>query len=305
MVDPVKNFAYGTIATAPSPATSGTSFVIGSGLGALFPAPATEGAFNLVIWPAGVQPLSSNAEIVRCTARSTDTFTIVRTQESTSARTIIVGDQVALTLTAKIIPDLSGSIWTPFLAAYASATTITVTGSDVTSIFKKGVSLMWYASDGTTVKIAKVVSSSFSTDTTITIVGSASASGDKWFMRGPTVMSETFIIPGNQSTGTNVSKTWTNKFPIFEISVDAIVSTAGTTNSTDYDLNIGGSTKITTKPSIASTATTDLDNVVDNPATEVAVNSLHTIDIDAASTTQAIDGYLTLFYIPSWWINRT
>lgn len=201
-------------------------------------------------------------------------------------------------------PSAAASFWTDFSGAYASGTTITVSGVDVTSIFKKGVSLKWLSS-ADALKVGKVVSSSFSTDTTITIVGSTVAAGDKSFYYGADVMSETFIIPGNQSTGTNVSKQWTNKTPVYEISVDAIVGTAGTTNSTDYDLNIGGSTKITTKPSIASTATTDLDNVVDNVTTEVAVNSVHTVDIDAASTTQAIDGYVTLFFIPSWWIART
>lgn len=217
---------------------------------------------------------------------------------SQKATKTYVADQIAA------IPP-SAAFWTAFTGAYASGTTITIAGVDMTGIFHKGVSIKWLSS-ADALKIGKVVSSSYSSpNTTITVVGSTVEADDKSFYYGADVMSETFIIAGNQSTGTNVSKTWTNKTPIYEISVDAIVSTAGTTNSTDYDLNIGGSTKITTKPSIASGATTDLDNVVDNVTTEVAVNSVHTVDIDAASTTQAIDGYVTLFFIPSWWINRT
>lgn len=116
-MDPFKNFSYGTVLTAPSPATSGTSLVLNSAQGALFPAPATDGSFNALIWPAGAQPTAANAEIVRVTARSTDTFTITRTQEGTSARTVVVGDQVAMVPTAKVFSDfktlLRNQSWMP------------------------------------------------------------------------------------------------------------------------------------------------------------------------------------------------
>ncbi len=97
-----KNFAYSTVATAPSPATSGTSLVIQSGDGAIFPAV----PFNAVIWPVSVSPSVANAEIVRVTGKSTDTLTIVRTQEGTSARTVVVGDQIAAAITVKTITDI-------------------------------------------------------------------------------------------------------------------------------------------------------------------------------------------------------
>lgn len=102
MADAHKNFAYSLIATAPSPATSGTSLVVTAGQGALFPAV----PFNATIWPASTQPLSTNAEIVRVTARSTDTLTITRAQEGTAARTVVIGDQIAATVTAKTLTDV-------------------------------------------------------------------------------------------------------------------------------------------------------------------------------------------------------
>lgn len=95
------NFAYSTVATAPSPATSGTSLVVAAGEGALFPTP----PFNATIWPASAQPLSTTAEIVRVTGVSTDTLTIVRAQEGSSARTVVVGDQIANTVTKKTLTD--------------------------------------------------------------------------------------------------------------------------------------------------------------------------------------------------------
>ncbi len=122
MPDLHANFAYSTVATAPSPALSGTSLVVAAGQGALFPV----APFNLTVWPAGAQPLSSNAEIVRVTARTSDTLTITRAQEGTTARTIVVGDQVANTITVKVLTDveqmpvggiLAGTLPNPSFAA--------------------------------------------------------------------------------------------------------------------------------------------------------------------------------------------
>lgn len=100
-----KNFSYSTVLTAPSPATSGTSLVLASGEGSLFPDPASVGSFPIVIWPTGVNPLSTNAEIALVTARTSDTLTITRAQESTAARTVVAGDQVMYAPTAAIFEN--------------------------------------------------------------------------------------------------------------------------------------------------------------------------------------------------------
>ncbi len=105
-MDAHPNFVYSTVATAPSPATSGTSLVVASGDGALFAGQ----PFNAVIWPTGVQPLSTNAEIVRVTGRSTDTLTITRAQESTAARTVVVGDQIAVVASQKVFTDIETAV---------------------------------------------------------------------------------------------------------------------------------------------------------------------------------------------------
>ncbi len=113
MADAHKNFAYSTIAAAPSPAASGTSLDVAAGQGTLFPAV----PFNATIWPTGTQPTSANAEIVRVTNISTDTFTITRTQEGTAARTIVVGDQIAAAITAKTLTDIEDNYansWSPY-----------------------------------------------------------------------------------------------------------------------------------------------------------------------------------------------
>jgi len=102
-VDALKNFAYSLVATPPSPATSGTSLVVTAGQGALFPA----APFDATIWPSGVQPLSTNAEIVRVTAVATDTLTITRAQYGTTAQSITTGYQIAQTIDANLLGQLA------------------------------------------------------------------------------------------------------------------------------------------------------------------------------------------------------
>ena len=142
-----KNFTITTVATAPSPATSGTSLVVAAGTGSLF-------AVNepAIIFPVNDQPLVSNAEIVMVTNVATDTLTITRTQESTSARTIVAGDIIIQGITAKDWNDLitlvSGKItafadpnadrivfWDDSAGAFAALTAstgLTISGTNMT-----------------------------------------------------------------------------------------------------------------------------------------------------------------------------
>lgn len=99
MADAHKNFAYTTVTSAPSPATSGTSMTVADGT--VLPAV----PFNATVWVTGANPLNSNAEIVRVTNRSGNDLTILRAQEGSTARAIVVGDQFAATITAQTLTD--------------------------------------------------------------------------------------------------------------------------------------------------------------------------------------------------------
>lgn len=93
------NNAATTLATAISSST--TSIVVTSGGGALFPNPGNNQYFLATLSPAtpGAQP----QEIVRVTARSTDTFTVTRAQEGTTARSWGTGTIVQNLLTAATV----------------------------------------------------------------------------------------------------------------------------------------------------------------------------------------------------------
>lgn len=105
-----KNFSYSQIAVAPSPATTGTSIALNSGDGDEFLDPAVSGEYNIVIWPVNSLPLSSNAEIAKVTAKTGDVLTIVRAQEGSVARTVIIADQIMHAMTAKTFTDLEALI---------------------------------------------------------------------------------------------------------------------------------------------------------------------------------------------------
>lgn len=99
--DTHKNFAYSSVAKVPSPAASGNSLQVKAGDGALFAAES-----QATIWPFGVMPLSTNAEIVQINSVVGDTLVITRAQEGSTARTIQVNDQIAATVTTKPFIDL-------------------------------------------------------------------------------------------------------------------------------------------------------------------------------------------------------
>ncbi len=88
-------FANNASATLATPLSSGgLSLTVSSGQGALFPTPAGGDWFALTLQS------STAREIVTVTARSSDTMTIVRAQEGTSASSFAAGDTAKLLLTA-------------------------------------------------------------------------------------------------------------------------------------------------------------------------------------------------------------
>ena len=115
--DPHTNLGISTVATAPSPASSGTSLTVTTGHGSRFSATGTGLAFNCLVWPANQLPDPSNSEVVRVTTRAGDVFTIVRAQESSSARAIVVGDNIMQVASAKTFTDIETSIRQVFVGA--------------------------------------------------------------------------------------------------------------------------------------------------------------------------------------------
>ena len=99
---PIKfsNNANTTLASGITAAA--TSLSVAAGTGAKFPTLAA-GDYFFATLVSAANP--SNFEIVKVTARSTDTFTITRAQEGTAALAFVAGDTVQLRFTAQTFQD--------------------------------------------------------------------------------------------------------------------------------------------------------------------------------------------------------
>jgi hypothetical protein len=84
-------------------AAGNTSLTVTSGKGTLFPSPGGNGEYALLTL---VRASDGAVEVVKLTTRSTDTFTVVRAQESTTALDFLTGDKVELRITAGFLNRL-------------------------------------------------------------------------------------------------------------------------------------------------------------------------------------------------------
>lgn len=92
----VKNNAYSTLASGINAAV--TSLSVQAGHGARFPA-----AGGADFFYATLIDTSNNLEVVKVTTRSTDTFTIERAADNTTARAYVSGDRIELRVTSALL----------------------------------------------------------------------------------------------------------------------------------------------------------------------------------------------------------
>ena len=145
--------------------TSGdTTIALGAGTGALFPAlPYTGDYFHGVLINS-----SGQSEIVKVTARSTDSLTVVRGQEGTTIRAFASGDRFELRLTAADVEFLQSSYW-----SRESAVVARVDGDEFTVVGDLTTRYVQYRSVfaiQTSSAQGFVVSSSYSAGTGLTTV---------------------------------------------------------------------------------------------------------------------------------------
>jgi hypothetical protein len=119
---------------AASLTTSDTTIQLATGQGQEFPTPSGGDYFYATLTDS-----SNNLEIVKVTARVTDTFTVVRAQDNTTARSYIAGDLLELRPTAAALREMqefppSGTIVaTTIVAAIQELDTDTLKAATVTA----------------------------------------------------------------------------------------------------------------------------------------------------------------------------
>lgn len=100
MAELFTNNGASTLATTIT--TGSTSVVVGSGHGARFPNPSSPDYFYVTLDDG------TNVEIVKVTARSTDTLTVTRAQQGTAAFAFTSGAKVENRLTTELLTAVSG-----------------------------------------------------------------------------------------------------------------------------------------------------------------------------------------------------
>lgn len=248
----------------------------------------------------GIASLDSDSKVAQDPANATVT--------PTASKIVMAGEDGKI---AEGWLPSSSSFWTtvPGTPTRVSDTQFTITDVGNAGLYdqilKRGVILIWL--EGSTFQTAMVVSSSYGANTvTVNIVGDSLTAGfSSMKYCANHAMVEQFIRPGRLGAGADAFKTWFAPCDVYILAADARVKSAGTTNATVFDINDDGSTKFTTKPSISSGSTSDLNNVADNPSTLVAEGSAITADIDSVSTTPPTDAYIYIYYYPVSWRYRS
>lgn len=171
---------------------------------------------------------------------------------------------------------------------------------DQSAIYVRGLIVKWTESSAQ--KCARVVSSAYSSVTTVTIVGDTMASIDasSFYRCSVAATEKRFAVAGAiGATGTDVADAYYATEPMRVLAADIQVGTAGTTNSTTVDINKAGTTAFTTKPTLASTVAYSSTPFTADTATSLAIGDKVTLDIDAVQSTAATDLYVQLYLFPT------
>ena len=126
-------FTNNAAATLASSITStATSLTVTTGQGALFPTITGSNIFYATLTDAAT---GNTIEIVKVTARSSDTFTIVRGQDNTSGHAYSAGDKVELRLPAIVLQDFPQlDVANTFTGANAYGTPASITLTNATGL---------------------------------------------------------------------------------------------------------------------------------------------------------------------------
>ena len=123
-----------TTSLAASITNSATSLTVLTGTGSLFPNPTAPDYFVITLIGISGSPI----EIVKCTARSGDTLTVARGQESTTPSAFTGGDQVQLRITAG---QMQAATQAGLASGAVTENTTTVTSNYTMSTNKNGLSV--------------------------------------------------------------------------------------------------------------------------------------------------------------------
>ena len=202
-----------------------TTLTVASGTGALFPSP-TGSNYSYVTL---INAAGTVLEIVKLTARSTDTLTITRAQEGTIASAFSTGDKVELRVTAAGMTDTFNN------GGVQSATAVAGTGISIGSVTTTGAATHTINNTGVT-SVTVAAGTGMSGGGTVTTTGTVTLTN-----AGVTSVAAGTGISVSASTG---GVTITNTAPSVTASVaKAWVNFAGSTGTINSSFNVSSITR--------------------------------------------------------------
>ena len=215
-----------------------TSLTVSSGTGTLFPTISGSDVFYVTLTNT-----SNQNEIVKVTAKSTDTFTIVRAQDGTSALPFAIGDKVELRVTKVVFDDKASLTNDQTFSGVNTFTTPIAASSGGTGVSSLGTGVATFLGTPSSANLASAVTDEtgsgalvFGTSPSLTtpIIGSAG-----FTLNGST--SGTTIVKANATAGG-----WTLTLPSSAGTVNYVLSTDGSGNTSWVAQTGGGGSAVPT-----------------------------------------------------------
>ena len=201
----VTNNAFGTLASSIS--SSATTIALDSGQGARFPTLSSPDYFYGTLIDT-----SNNLEIVKVTARSTDSLTVTRAQDNTSARAFSTGDRFELRPTAKLFEDIQANSrdlnGQELILDADGDTSITADTDDQIDIKIAGADDFQFTANTFTAQSGSTIAAQALTATTITTSGNSGFGGTS-----PSPSALTVKMATNKHIGFNPSQGELNSIP--------------------------------------------------------------------------------------------
>ncbi len=218
-----------------------------------------------------------------------------------------------LVMAAPITATSGGSsFWTspPATPTRESNTTFSIPGDYSATTYPFGKKVVWKWTESSVVKCAmqSIPQTYGSSKTTFTIVGDTMASIDSGSLKYALVEAIDIILAcfgSIDAVSTNQFGEFTAFEPYRVLGADVNVGTAGTTNSSTFDINKNGTTMFATKPTLASTVRYSPTPFTADNGVSLALGDQVTGDIDAVQTTVAVDAFLHLYLFPTKYLYMT
>lgn len=200
-----------------------TSLTVSSGTGTLFPTISGSDVFYVTLTNT-----SNQNEIVKVTAKATDTFTIVRAQDGTTAKAFAIGDKVELRVIKVVFDDKASLTNNQTFSGVNTFTTPIAATSGGTGLSSLGTGVATFLGTPSSANLASAVTDEtgsgalvFGTSPSFTtpIIGSAG-----FTLNGST--SGTTIVKANATAGG-----WTLTLPPSAGTVSYVLSTDGSGNT--------------------------------------------------------------------------